>query len=87
MLNILRIFNMWLRDKTSPPASFIMENSQIKTLSLPNYVDFIEDMAELNGSTPEKVNYDYCFWHGVVSKERYEEAVWALGIRKAVESY
>ncbi len=48
-----------------------MENSQIASLSLPNYVDFVEAMAELNGSTFEKVNYDYCFWHGVISEERY----------------
>ena len=51
-----------------------MENSQIKTLSLPNYVDFVEEMALLNGSTPEKVNFDYHFWHGVISVERFEEA-------------
>ena len=62
-----------------------MDNSQIKTLSLPNYVDFVEAMALLNGSTPEKVNFDYHFWHGVIGVERYEEAVWALGIRNAVE--
>ncbi len=51
-----------------------MENSQIASLSLPNYVDFVEAMALLNGKTAEEVNYDYCFWHGVVSKKRYEEA-------------
>jgi hypothetical protein len=44
-------------------------------------------MAELNGSTPERVNYDYCFWWDVVSVERFEEAKLALGIRKAVEEY
>ena len=64
-----------------------MENSQIKTLSLPNYVDFVEEMALLNGSTPEKVNFDYHFWHGVISVERFEEAKWALTIRKVVENY
>ena len=64
-----------------------MDNSQIKTLSLPNYVDFVEAMAVLNGSTPEKVNFDYCFWHGVISEERFEEAKWALTIRKVVGEY
>jgi hypothetical protein len=48
-----------------------MENSQIKSLSLPNYVDFVEAMALLNGKTPAEVNFDYCFWHGVISEERY----------------
>jgi hypothetical protein len=51
-----------------------MENSQIASLSLPNYVDFVEAMALLNGKTAEEVNYDYCFWHGVISEKRYEEA-------------
>ena len=51
-----------------------MENSEIKKLSLPNYVDFIEDMALLNGSDAEKVNFDYCYWHGVIGEERYMAA-------------
>jgi hypothetical protein len=41
----------------------------------------------MNGSTPEKVNYDYCYSYGVVSEERYEEAVWGLGIRKVIEEH
>lgn len=52
-----------------------MENSEIASLSVPNYVELVIAMAELNGSTFEKVNFDYCFWHGVVSEERYNEAV------------
>jgi hypothetical protein len=64
-----------------------MMNEEIAGLELVHYVDLLEGMAELNGSTPERVNYDYCFWHDVVSVERFEEAKLALGIRKAVEEY
>lgn len=64
-----------------------MTSNEISNLELVEYVDLLEGMALLNGSTPEKVNYDYCYWHGVVSEERYEEAVWALGIRKAIAEY
>lgn len=64
-----------------------MTSNEISNLELVEYVDLLEGMALLNGSTPEKVNFDYCYWHGVVSEERYEEAVWALGIRKAIAEY
>lgn len=64
-----------------------MNNENIGKLSLSGYVELITAMAELNGSTPERVNYDYCFWHDVVSVERFQEAKLALGIRKAVEEY
>jgi hypothetical protein len=50
-------------------------------------VDLLEGMAVLNGSTPAKVNFDYCFWYGVISEDRFEEAKWALTIRKVVENY
>jgi hypothetical protein len=64
-----------------------MNNEEIAGLSLVQYVDLLEGMATLNGSTPEEVNYDYFVWYGVVSEERFEEAKFALGIRKAVEEY
>ena len=64
-----------------------MNNKEIAGLSLVEYVDLLEGMAVLNGSTPAKVNFDYCFWHGVISEERFEEAKWALTIRKVVENY
>ena len=69
------------------PPPFKMLNEEIAGLSLVEYVDLLEGMAVLNGSTPEKVNFDYCFWHGVISEERFEEAKWALTIRKVVENY
>lgn len=64
-----------------------MNNEEIAGLSLVEYLDLLEGMAVLNGSTPAKVNFDYCFWHGVISEERFEEAKWALTIRKVVENY
>ena len=64
-----------------------MSNEKIMDLELVEYVDLLEGMAALNGSTPEEVNYDYFVWHGVVSEERFEEAKCALAIRKAVLEY
>jgi hypothetical protein len=64
-----------------------MSNEEIKDLELVEYVDLLEGMAALNGSTPERVNYDYFVWHGVVSEERFEEAKCALAIRKAIADY
>ena len=64
-----------------------MNNENIGKLSLSGYVELITAMAELNGSTPERVNYDYFVSHDVVSVERFEEAKCALAIRKAVEEY
>jgi hypothetical protein len=64
-----------------------MSNEDIFNLELVEYVDLLEGMAMMNGSTPEQVNYDYFVWYGVVSEERFEEAKLALGIRKAVEEY
>jgi hypothetical protein len=64
-----------------------MLNLQIASLSLVEYVDLLEGMALLNGSTPEKVNWDYFMWHGVIGEERFEEAKWALTIRKVVGEY
>ena len=64
-----------------------MNNEEIAGLELVEYVDLLEGMAVLNGKSPEEVNYDYFVWYGVVSEERFEEAKFALGIRKAVEEY
>lgn len=64
-----------------------MSNEEIINLELVEYVDLLEGMAVMNGSTPEEVNYDYFVWHGVVSEERFEEAKCALAIRKAIAEY
>ena len=64
-----------------------MSNEEIMNLELVEYVDLLEGMALLNGSTPEEVNYDYFVWYGVVSEERFEEAKCALAIRRAVLEY
>ena len=64
-----------------------MSNEEIMNLELVEYVDLLEGMALLNGSTPEQVNYDYFVWYGVVSEERFEEAKCALAIRRAVLEY
>lgn len=64
-----------------------MENSEIKKLSLPNYVDFIEEMAILNGCDAEKVNFDYCYWHGVISEARYFDAKRELERRDILAHY
>jgi hypothetical protein len=64
-----------------------MISEEIAGLELVHYVDLLESMATLNGSTPEQVNYDYFVWHSVVSEERFEEAKCALAIRRAVLVY
>ena len=64
-----------------------MSNEEIMNLELVEYVDLLEGMALMNGSTPEQVNYDYFVWYGVVSEERFEEAKCALAIRRAVLEY
>lgn len=64
-----------------------MNNSEIASLSLVEYVDFLEGMASMNASSVWKVNFDYFFWYGVVSEERFEEAKLALGFRKALGEY
>ena len=64
-----------------------MSNEKIMDLELVEYVDLLEGMALLNGSTTEQVNYDYFVWYGVVSEERFEEAKCALAIRRAVLEY
>ena len=64
-----------------------MMNEEIAGLELVEYVDLLEGMAMVNGSTPERVNWDYYFWDDAVSEERFEEAKLALGIRRAVLEY
>ena len=64
-----------------------MNNEEIAGLELVEYVDLLEGMALINGKSPEEVNYDYFVWYGVVSVERFEEAKFALGIRKAIAEY
>lgn len=53
-----------------------MSNAEIVAMSLVEYVDFLIDMADFLGHNhPHKINWSYCRWHGVVSEERYSEAI------------
>ena len=53
-----------------------MLNEEIVAMSVVEYCDLLVSMAEFNGhNDPHKTNWDYCRWHGVVSEERYEEAI------------
>jgi hypothetical protein len=64
-----------------------MLNEEIVALSLVEYVDLLIAMAEFNGhNDPHKTNWDYTFWHGVVSEERYAEAIPAL-VERGFESW
>jgi hypothetical protein len=64
-----------------------MENKEIIEMSLVEYVDFLIAMAEFNGhNDPHKTNWDYCRWHGVVSEERYDEAI-PLLVERGYESW
>jgi hypothetical protein len=59
-----------------------MENEEIVAMSVVEYVDFLIAMAEFNGhNDPHKVNWDYTYWHGVISETRYNEATLALDFR------
>jgi hypothetical protein len=64
-----------------------MTNEEIVAMSLVEYVDFLIAMAEFNGhNDPHKTNWDYTFWHGVVSEERYEEVI-PLLVERGYESW
>ena len=59
-----------------------MLNEEIVAMSVVEYCDLLIAMAEFNGhNDPHKTNWDYCRWHGVVSEERYEEAIAELASR------
>jgi hypothetical protein len=59
-----------------------MNNEEIVSMSVSEYCDLLITMAEFAGSNdPHKVNWDYTFWHGVVSEERYAEAIIELESR------
>jgi hypothetical protein len=59
-----------------------MENEEIVALNVVEYVDLLIAMAEFNGhNDPHKVNWDWCYWHGVISETRYSEATLALDLR------
>ena len=59
-----------------------MLNEEIVALSLVEYVDLLIAMAEFNGhNDPHKTNWDWRRWHGVVSEERYDEAIAELASR------
>ena len=64
-----------------------MSNKEIVEMSLVEYVDLLIAMAEFNGhNDPHKTNWDYCHWHGVVSEERYAEAIPAI-VERGFESW
>ncbi len=64
-----------------------MSNEEIVAMSLVEYVDFLIAMAEFAGHNhPNKTNWDYCRWHGVVSEERYAEAIPML-VERGYESW
>ena len=52
-----------------------LKPSTIKRLSLERYVEFIEARAEQLGITPKRANSEYYINEGVVSYDRYEEAM------------
>jgi hypothetical protein len=64
-----------------------MLNEEMVALSVVEYCDLLIAMAEFNGhNDPHKVNWDYTFWHGAVSEERYEEAIAEL-VSRGIESW
>ena len=64
-----------------------MTNEEIVLMSVSEYVDLLISMAEFNGhNDPHKTNWDYCRWHGVVSEERYAEAI-PLLVERGYESW
>ena len=64
-----------------------MTNEEIAAMSIVEYVDLLIAMAEFNGhNDPHKTNWDYCRWHGVVSEERYAEAI-PLLVERGYESW
>jgi hypothetical protein len=64
-----------------------MSNEEIVSMSVSEYCDLLITMAEFAGSNdPHKVSWDYTFWHGVVSEERYTEVIPAL-VERGFESW
>jgi len=64
-----------------------MTNEEIVLMSVSEYVDLLISMAEFNGhNDPHKTNWDYTFWHGVVSEERYAEVIPVL-VERGFESW
>ena len=64
-----------------------MLNEEVVAMSLSEYVVLLISMAKFNGhNDPHKVNWDYTFWHGVVSEERYTEVIPAL-VERGFESW
>ena len=64
-----------------------MTNKEIVAMSVSEYVDLLISMAEFNGhNDPHKTNWDYTFWYGVVSEERYAEVIPVL-VERGFESW
>jgi len=59
-----------------------METEEIVDMSVSEYCDLLISTAEFNGhNDPHKTNYDWCFWNGVVSEEKYHEVTQKLAQR------
>jgi hypothetical protein len=59
-----------------------MTNEEILAMNVVEYVDFLIAMAEFQGhNDPHKTNWDYTYWHEVVSETRYNEATLGLDLR------
>jgi len=52
-----------------------LKPSTIKRLSLERYVEFIEKRAKVFHITPKRANDEYYLYGGVVSYDRWEEAM------------
>jgi hypothetical protein len=64
-----------------------MNNEEIVSMNVVEYVDLLIAMAEFNGhNDPHKVNWNWCYWHGVVSEERYAEVI-PLLVERGYESW
>ena len=58
-----------------------MSNSEINSLSLVEYVEFLISMSELTGKGPHSVNWDYRYWYEVVDSQRYSDTIPLLAER------
>ena len=52
-----------------------LKPATIKRLSIERYVEFIEARAKVLGISPKRANSEYYINEGVISYDRYEEAM------------
>ncbi len=58
----------------------------LSSMSVVEYVDFLESTALYTGIDPFELNMEYHIEMGAISMERYERAKWELVGRKIVNS-